>query len=98
MAELPSNSLVDDEWEVIYSESNSDIGADTRPPTESPLPSPLPSNISSFSTSRPQYSLGTRIQALIMLGAGVPIYQIEAFTHMSKSQIYRVREKAVSRR
>src|SRR5450432_291707 len=82
------------------SDSDSSLGADILPP---PSPSPSPSlaptlEPSSSRASIPnlKHTIGARIQALTYLELGIPHFQIIAKTGISKAQIYKLREKALS--
>jgi len=52
---------------------------------------------SHISISRPKYSIGARIQAVIFLDLGIPHLEITKRTGISKAQIYKIRDKAISR-
>jgi hypothetical protein len=77
------------------SESDSDLGADLEPPPSLDL---LPSEPSSR-TSTPQlkHSIGARIQAITFLELNIPHFEITSRTGISKAQIYKLRDKAISR-
>jgi hypothetical protein len=46
---------------------------------------------------KPHHDPGARIQCIHMLTAGIPHYHITALTHVSKSQIYKIYDKAIER-
>src|SRR5271156_3981892 len=74
------------------SESDSDSGADLEPP-----PDLLPSEPSSrTSTPQPKHIIGARIQAISFLELNIPNFEITTKTGISKAQIYKLRDKAVS--
>jgi transposase len=76
-------------------ESSSDLGADLEPP---PSPNLLPLELSSgTSTPHLKHSIGARIQAVSFLELNIPHFEITAKTGISKSQIYKLRDKAISR-
>src|SRR5277367_2094772 len=75
--------------------SNSDAGGDLEPP---PSPNLLPSEPSSTtSTPHLKHSIGVRIQAISFLELNILHFEITAKTGISKSQIYKLRDKAISR-
>jgi hypothetical protein len=77
-------------------ESDSDSGADIEPPSLDLLPSePLSEPFSG--TSTPKHSIGARIQAISFLELNIPHFEITAKTGISKAQIYKLRDKAISR-
>ena len=49
------------------------------------------------SISRPKHSIGARIQAVTFLDLGIPHLEITKRTGISKVQIYKIRDKAISR-
>ena len=53
--------------------------------------------LSYMSISRPKYSIGARIQAVTFLDLGIPHLEITKRTGISKVQIYKIRDKAISR-
>jgi len=69
-----------------YSESSSE--------NEEPLES---SEQVPFESSRQRHSIGARIQAITLLEIGIPHWDIKAKTGISKSQVYRLRNKAINR-
>jgi hypothetical protein len=69
-----------------YSESSSE--------NEEPLES---SEQVLFEFSRQRHSIGARIQAITLLEIGIPHWDIKAKTGISKSQVYRLRNKAINR-
>jgi hypothetical protein len=75
------------------SSHDSSIGADLEAP-----PSPkLLEALEPSKTSILKHSIGARIQAITFLELGLPHFQITAKTGISKAQIYKLREKALSR-
>ena len=50
-----------------------------------------------FEFSRQRHSIGARIQANTLLEIGIPHWDIKAKTGISKSQVYRLRNKAINR-
>ena len=48
-------------------------------------------------TSRPKHSIGARIQAVTFLELGIPHLEITKRTGISKAQIYKIRDQAISR-
>jgi hypothetical protein len=77
------------------SESNSDLEADLELPSS---PDPIPSEPSSrTSIPQPKYSIGARIQAITFLELNIPYFEIISRTGISKAQIYKLRDKAISR-
>ena len=74
------------------SESDSDSGADIEPPSLDLTPSEPSSG-----TSTPKHSIGARIQAIILLELNIHHLQITSRTGISKAQIYKLRDKAISR-
>ena len=101
--QLEASELEYNSEDNLYSdiESDSSLGADISPPqSRSPSPTPtLSLNIllSEPSTTNLKHTIGARIQALTLLEFGVPHFQIIAITKISKSQIYRLKEKALLR-
>jgi len=71
-------------------ESDSDLGADLEPPN-------LLSSEPSSGISTPRHSIGARIQAVTFLELKIPHFEITAKTGISKAQIYKLRDKAISR-
>jgi hypothetical protein len=104
-SDLEYNSNSDSSLE-LYSSSDSDsdssLGADILPPPSpslSPdiLPTSEPSN-SRASTPNPKQTIRARIQALTYLELSLPHFQITAKIGVSKAQVNKLREKALSRR
>jgi hypothetical protein len=87
-----SNSDSDSDYNCNYDSDDSDSRADLLPP--SPMLQPTDSEPSS---SNIKHSIGARIQAITLLELGLPLFQIIAKIGIGKSQIYRLREKALSR-
>jgi len=54
-------------------------------------------SLSTLSTSRPKHSIGARIQAVTFLDLGIPHSEITKRTGISKAQLYKTRDKAISR-
>lgn len=77
------------------SRSDSDLGADLEPPPSPGLPPSEPS--SETFASRLKHSIGARIQAISFLELNIPHFEITAKTGISKAQIYKLRDKAISR-
>ena len=50
-----------------------------------------------MSISRPKHSIGARIQAVTFLNLGIPHAEITKNTGISKAQLYKIRDKAISR-
>ena len=48
------------------------------------------------SVSRPKHSIGARIQAVTFLHLEIPHLEITRRTGISKAQIYKIRDKAIS--
>jgi hypothetical protein len=75
------------------SKSDSNLGADIEPPSSSDLILLEP-----FSrTSTPKHGIGARIQAITLLELNIPHFEITSRTGISKAQIYKLRDKAISR-
>ncbi len=91
--DLDSYSELDSLFESL-SESPSKSLSELPSKSPSELPSESPSKLS---TPRPKHSIGARIQAVTFLELGIPHLVITAKTGISKSQVYRLREKAISR-
>jgi len=72
------------------SESDSDSGADIRPPSDSETES-KESKVSQ------RNSIGARVQALTLFELQVPHEKITAQTGVSRSSLYKLRSKAISR-
>jgi uncharacterized protein YerC len=49
-----------------------------------------------FEFSRQKHSIGARIQAITLLEIGILYWDIKAKTGISKSQVYRLRNKAIN--
>ena len=49
-----------------------------------------------FEFSRQRHSIGARIQAITLLEIGIPHWDIKAKTGISKSQVYRLQNKAIN--
>jgi hypothetical protein len=81
-----SNYDIDSYNDYLYSDSSSE--SNTRESTLEP---------SSIEASRPKHSIGARIQAISFLELNMPHFEIIAKTGISKAQIYKLREKALSR-
>jgi hypothetical protein len=75
------------------SESDSDSGADIRPPSDSETESKKPKDPKGQGNS-----IGARIQALTLFDFQVPHEKITAQTGVSRSGLYKLRSKAISRR
>jgi hypothetical protein len=90
-----SASDLDSDSESDYiSEYESDSEADLDPP-HSPNLLPLESS-SGTSTPCPKHSVGARIQAISFLELNILHFTIIAKTGISKAQIYKLRDKAIS--
>jgi hypothetical protein len=74
-------------------ESASDLDSDSESDYESD--SPLESS-SRTSTPCPKHSVRARIQAVSFLELNIPHFTITAKTGISKAQIYKLRDKAIS--
>src|SRR6059058_316153 len=74
------------------SKSNSDSGADLEPSSSDLIPSEPSSG-----TSTPKHSIGAQIQAVTFLELNIPHFEITSRTGISKAQIYKLRDKAISR-
>jgi hypothetical protein len=86
-----SDSNLDSEID-LYSDSASEIEYDSEPP------SPILSEPSSkTSLPHPKHSIGARIQAVTFLELNIPYLEITAKTGISKAQLYKLRDKAISR-
>ena len=83
-----------DSYNDYYSDSSSDSNSDSNPIELALEPSSKASRITS---SRPKHSIGARIQAITFLELNIPHFEITAKTGISKAQIYKLREKALSR-
>jgi hypothetical protein len=108
--EYESDSDSDSEYDLEYSESllskneeppdsSSQLLPSELPPPELSSSEPLPSEPSSSRTSTPyeRHSIGARIQAITFLELGIPHWEIKAKTKISKSQLYKLRNKAINR-
>jgi hypothetical protein len=63
-------------------------------------PSPILSEVSSEPSllhPRPKHSIGARIQAVTFFELDIPHHEITARTGISKAQLYKLRDKAISR-
>src|SRR5450432_1173896 len=96
-----SNSYIEP-YSSSSSNSDSSLGADLLPLPSLDLlllsPDLSLSEPSTTSISNSKHSIGARIQAITYLELSLPHFQITAKTGVSKSQIYRLREKVLSRR
>src|SRR5450432_751960 len=97
-----SNSYIEP-YSSSSSNSDSSLGADLLPPPSLDLsllssPDLSLSEPSTTSISNLKHSIGARIQALTYLELKLPHFQIIAKIGVSKSQIYKLREKALSHR
>jgi hypothetical protein len=94
-----SESLLSDDEELP--ESSSQLLPAELPPFEpKPKPSPSelpPSELLPSGTSIPRHSIGARIQAITLLELGIPHWDIKAKTGVSKSQLYKLQNKAINR-
>src|SRR5450432_4208174 len=95
-----SNSYIEP-YSSSSSNSDSSLGADLLPPLSLDLSllsslDLLLSKPSITSTSNSKHSIRARIQAITYLELGLPHFQITAKTGVSKSQIYKLREKALA--
>jgi hypothetical protein len=84
------------------SDFNSEIDSDSDSASEIEYnfepPSPILSEPSSeTSTSRPKHSIGARIQAVTFLELNILHLEITAKTGISKAQLYKLQDKAISR-
>jgi hypothetical protein len=91
MASLSQLSDTPIEWEIYHSEDEDD-GPDLVPP-----PSPILTPIKPLAAQGNVLSIGARIQAVTLLESGMPHHQVTAFTHVSKSRIYSLRQQAIDR-
>jgi hypothetical protein len=97
----PGDPLEELEIFLDDSESGSDNGPDLEPPPDSAPQSPvLEASSSSSQPDAPREShnsIGAKIQALTRFADGVPHEKITAQTGVSRSGLYKLRAKAVSR-
>jgi hypothetical protein len=94
-----SENLLSDDEELP--ESSSQLLPAEPPPSEPELspsePEPSPSEPLPSRTSIPRHSIRARIQAITLLELGIPHWDIKAKTGVSKSQLYKLWNKAINR-
>jgi hypothetical protein len=97
-----SESLLSNDEELPESSSQllpAELPPSKLPPSEPKLsPSkPSPSKPLPSRTSIPRHSIGAQIQAITLLELGIPHWDIKAKTGVSKSQLYKLQNKAINR-
>jgi hypothetical protein len=99
-----SDSDSDSEYNLEYNESldlsENEESSQPEPselePSEPEPSEPEPSESLPSKTSIPRHSIGARIQAITFLELGIPHWDIKAKTGVSKSQLYKLRNKAIN--